>query len=467
MRRLAVVAALAASLALPGAAGAHPLGNFSLNHQARVAVSADRVDVTYLLDQAEIPTFQERGRPHAAVLARKRAEIVRGLALTVDGRVVALRPGAARIAFPAGQGGLATTRVELELSAPVAAAGRTVRLRDATFPGRVGWKAIVAVPGHGTAVRSSVPADDPTARLTRYPQDLLRDPADQREAAFAVRAGAGTVTAPRFDGTGTMTVRAASPVEAAARGGVAADGAAAGGVPDRGGDGFAGALDGGGGLSLLLLLAAFGWGAVHALSPGHGKAMVAAYLVGTRGTARHAVALGAAVTVTHTAGVFALGVVTLALSAAVVPEDLYPWLNLVAGLLVAGVGASVLRSRLRARRAHHHHHHHHHHHDRITWRGIVAMGASAGIVPCPSALVVLLAAIAQHQVALGLALIVAFSAGLATTLTALGLAVVASGRALGRLGGGGRVAAALPALSAFAIVGVGCVLTLRALSGIA
>jgi nickel/cobalt exporter len=241
---------------------------------------------------------------------------------------------------------------------------------------------------------------------------------------------------------------------------------APGTAAERGGDGFAGILGSGGRLSLLLLLAAAGWGAVHALSPGHGKAMVAAYLVGARGTARHAVALGLTVTVTHTAGVFALGVVTLALSAAVVPEDLYPWLNLAAGLLVAGVGAGVLRSRLRARRAHPHHHHHHHP-DRISWRGIVAMGASAGLVPCPSALVVLLAAIAQHQLALGLVLIAAFSAGLAATLTVLGLAVVASGRALGRLGGTGRIAAALPTLSALAIVAVGCALSLHALSGIA
>jgi nickel/cobalt exporter len=458
MRRLALLATLGASLALPAAAGAHPLGNFSVNHQARVSISAGRVDVTYLLDQAEIPTFQERGRPRGAVLGRKRAEIVHGLALTVDGRPVGLRAGAATIAFPAGQGGLETTRVELRLSATVARTGRTVRLHDGTFPGRVGWKAIVAVPGPGTAVSSSVPAEDPTARLTRYPQDLLSDPPDQREATFAVREGRGSVTAPRTAGTGTVTVQTAAA-------GAASSGAArrAGG---RGGDGFAGVLDGGGGLSALLLLAAFGWGAVHALSPGHGKAMVAAYLVGARGTARHAVALGAAVTVTHTAGVFALGLVTLALSAAVVPEALYPWLNLVAGLLVAGAGASVLRSRLRARRARHHHHHHHHA-EPITWRGIVAMGASAGLVPCPSALVVLLAAIAQQQLASGLLLIVAFSAGLAATLTALGLAVVASGRVLGRLGAGGRVTAALPALSALVIVAVGCVLTLRALSGIA
>ena len=285
-----------------------------------------------------------------------------------------------------------------------------------------------------------MPSADPTARLTRYPRDELGDPADVREATFAVRAGAGTVTAP-----GTRPAGAA-----------------------RGEDGFAGLLgDGTAGLSLLLLAAAFGWGAVHALSPGHGKAMVAAYLVGTRGTPRHAVALGLTVTVTHTIGVFALGVVTLGLSAWIVPEDLYPWLNLVAGLLVAVVGASVLRGRLRARRAHGHHHHHHHHPDRITWRGLAAMGASAGLVPCPSALVVLLAAIAQHQVALGLVLILAFSAGLAATLTALGLAVVQSGRVLGRLPLlPGAAVAALPTASALAIVAVGCLLTLRALSGI-
>src|SRR5213075_2878376 len=95
---------------------------------------------------------------------------------------------------------------------------------------------------------------------------------------------------------------------------------------------------------------AFGWGALHALSPGHGKTMVAAYLVGTRGTTRHAVALGAATTITHTAGVFALGLVTLALSQYVLPEDLYPWLNLASGLLVLGVGLAVLRSRRKSQK---------------------------------------------------------------------------------------------------------------------
>ena len=161
------------------------------------------------------------------------------------------------------------------------------------------------------------------------------------------------------------------------------------------------------GVLVLLLLAAFAWGAVHALSPGHGKAMVAAYLVGTRGTPRHALALGGIVTLTHTIGVFALGGVTLALSAYVLPEDLYPWLNLVSGLLVVGIGARVLRSHLRRarRRVAHHHHHGHDRHGHLParpgWRGVMAMGASAGLIPCPSALVVLLGAVSQGQVALG------------------------------------------------------------------
>jgi nickel/cobalt exporter len=184
---------------------------------------------------------------------------------------------------------------------------------------------------------------------------------------------------------------------------------------------------------------------------------VAAYLVGTRGTARHAAALGATVTVTHTAGVLLLGVVALTLSAFVLPEQLYPWLNLASGLLVVVVGAGVLRARARRRKAHAHHHHHHHPED-LSARGIVAMGASAGLIPCPSALVVLLGAVAQHQLALGLVMIVAFSLGLAATLTALGIAVVHATK----LPVPGRVAAVLPTASAFAIVCVGVVLTVQA-----
>jgi ABC-type nickel/cobalt efflux system permease component RcnA len=425
-----------------------------------VRVSSDRVDVRYVLDQAEIPTFQERGLSPARVLARKRADVARGVTLTVGGRPVALalRPGG-RISFPMGAGGLHTTRVELLLGARVPTAGAVV-LRDDTYRGRVGWKAVLAAPGRGTAVRSDVTSADPTRRLRVYPTALLSSPADRTVAHLSVAPGAGTVTAPRGDGGGEATTR------------------------DRGaGDRFGSVFEraaAGQGVLLLLLLAAFGWGAVHALSPGHGKAMVAAYLVGTRGTARHAAALGLTVTITHTIGVFALGLVALALSAYVLPEQLYPWLNLVSGLLVLCVGASVVRGRVRHARAqaHAHDHHHGHGHSRghdhghgpdhdhgdLRPRSILAMGASAGLIPCPSALVVLLGAVAQHQIGLGLILIVAFSAGLAATLTGLGLLVVAAGRASTRLSGagGGRVLAVLPALSSLAIVAVGLVLTLQA-----
>jgi nickel/cobalt transporter (NicO) family protein len=445
MRRLltlvAVVLGLAA-LAAP-AAGAHPLGNFSINHLVTVRADVGELRLHYVLDQAEIPTFQERGLPRSAVLARKLGEVRRRLTARADGRIVPLRVAAgARLSHPPGQGGLPLTRVEFDLSGRMPRTA-TVTVHDATFPGRVGWKAIVVVRGAGTAVRSSVPAFDPTRGLRTYPKDALLSPLDVRTARLAVDRGGGTLIAPRSPFSGAPT------------------------SSNRSGDGVAGlfrrAADGRGVL-VFLLLAALGWGALHALSPGHGKALVAAYLVGTRGTARHAVALGATVTTVHTIGVFALGLVTLALSAYVLPEDLYPWLNLVSGLLVVGIGAGVLRRRLRARMRHHDHAHHHHDiPDRVTWRGLVAMGASAGLIPCPSALVVLLAAIAQHEVGLGLLMIVAFSLGLATTLSALGLAVVWARAAAARLSSSGPVITALPAVSALVIVGAGLALTARAL----
>jgi nickel/cobalt transporter (NicO) family protein len=451
--RATVLGALAslAALTVPATAGAHPLGNFSINHLTQISVSRDRIDVRYVLDQAEIPTFQERGRSNSAVLAAKRAEVARHLAVTVDGHPIGLAVTRASLTHPPGQGGLPLTRVELSLRAAARGSGR-VAVHDGTFPGRVGWKAIVARPGAGTDVRSSAPSVDPTGGLRRYPQDSLSSPLDQRTATLTARPGDGRLTAPRGPGGRAET------------------------TGNRAGDGFAGVFAdaaSGHGVLIFLLLAAMAWGAVHALSPGHGKTMVAAYLVGTRGTARHALALGATVTVTHTAGVFALGLVTLALSQYVLPEQLYPWLNLASGLLVVLVGAGVLRGRVRRLRSRPHHHHHDHgphdhgdhHHgpEDLTWRGLLGMGASAGLLPCPSALVVLLAAIAQHQVALGLLMIVAFSLGLAGTLSALGLLVVLGGRMASRLRVPPAVSTALPALSAVVIVAAGFMLTVRAL----
>jgi nickel/cobalt exporter len=449
--RLALIAVFFGLLSA-APASAHPLGNFSVNHLSTVSISSDRVDVRYVLDQAEIPTVQERGLGRAEVLRRKLTEIRRGLSLSVDGRPARLRQaGAARLSFPLGAGGLNTTRLVLTLKAAVRDP-RRVDLQDDTFPGRVGWKAIVSAPGEGTAVRTATPSGDPTGGLRNYPRDLLTSPADRRSASFSVRPGEGTL---RASG-------AADPGAGGATGDPSAE------------DGFAGLFSdaaSGQGILLLLLAAAFGWGALHALSPGHGKAMVAAYLIGTRGTSRDAVLLGATVTVTHTIGVFALGLVTLGLSQYVLPEDLYPWLTLVSGLMVVGIGAGVLRSRVRHARAHsrahaHGHGHEHAHPHELDRRGLLGMGAAAGLIPCPSALVVLLAAIAQHQVALGMLLIVAFSLGLAGTLTTLGLAVVHARRLVPPRVAASRLAAVMPAASALLVIAVGFVLAARAVPGV-
>src|SRR5204862_1729125 len=177
MRR-ALAAGLLFMALVTGTADAHPLGNFTINHLNRVSIGAQRIDVSYTLDQAEIPTFQERGLAPQAVLAKKVAEARRGLHVIVDGRAapLAVQPGA-RISFPPGQGGLRTTRVELRLTAQ---SGRSVQFRDETYPGRVGWKSVVVAPAGGTDVRSTVPASDPTSGLRHYPSDLLKSPLDQR-----------------------------------------------------------------------------------------------------------------------------------------------------------------------------------------------------------------------------------------------------------------------------------------------
>jgi nickel/cobalt transporter (NicO) family protein len=473
---------LGAGLLAPSPAAAHPLGNFTINHLAQVRISHDRIAVRYILDQAEIPTFQERerydsdgsgaieGAERRRLLADKLTEIRSGLDFRAGGRRVAIAPARhATLGFPAGQAGLDLTRVEADFRAPIPSGAKRVTLDDETYPGRVGWKAIQVLPGEGTDVRSSVPSEDPTGGLRAYPVDLLQNPPDVRRASFAVSPGSGRVIAPGEPEAGPVST-------------------------DRAQDGFAGALAGGdthGWMILLLLAAAAGWGALHALSPGHGKSMVAAYLVGSRGTPRHAAILGATVTITHTLAVFALGLVTLFASAYVLPEDLYPWLGIASGASVIAIGLAVMHSRYRrwrslrapagdrphahaGRNTHGHRHDHDHSHSHvppegpITMRGLLALGVSGGAVPCPSALVVLIAAISQHRVGLGMALILAFSVGLAATLTGVGLAVLYGGRLIGRLRGeqrlfGGRWTGALPALSATLIVLAGTLITLRAI----
>jgi ABC-type nickel/cobalt efflux system permease component RcnA len=228
------------------------------------------------------------------------------------------------------------------------------------------------------------------------------------------------------------------------------------------------------GWSVVLLgcLAAFAFGALHALSPGHGKTLVAAYLVGSRGTPRHAVLLGLMVTFTHTVSVFALGLVTLYLSRFVLPETITPVLGAISGLTIVWVGATLLYGRTVGLRGapvpaaglvHSHGDGRVHTHvpDEVSIGGLIALGASGGLVPCPSALVLLLTAVSLGRVALGLTLLMAFSAGLAVVLSAVGLAVLYARRWLPEGGafGRGRAMRYLPAASAAFIVCVGIAMT--------
>ena len=442
MKKMLVALAAVAALLAPAVASAHPLGNFTINRFARVEVAGHQLYVRYVLDLAEIPTYQARQQGvDPAVYAQR---VARGLHVRLDGRPVTLRPVARAIAFPRGVAGLHTMRLEVILRGPTVARAERVAVHDTNYADHLGWREIVA--GAETTSLSD--------ELHAYPKSLLQSPLDTTSLSAVV--GPTSDPVPRLS-------RATS-LEA----------------PDRVAESGFTRLIGHGHLSALVILfslaAALFWGAAHALSPGHGKTIVTAYLVGTRGTPRHAALLGLITTVTHTIGVFALGGVTLALSAFIVPETLYPWINVVSGLLVVSVGIVVLTGRWRSGHTHTHeahehshgaHTHSHDHHEVPQGtRGLVAVGISGGLLPCPSALVVLLAAISLHRVAFGMLLIVSFSVGLAVSITGIGLIAVVAKRAFGKLSMDSPTIRFLPAVSAFVIVLAGVVMTARAVPGL-
>ncbi|TML34453.1 MAG: high-affinity nickel-transporter [Actinobacteria bacterium] len=427
MKRLTLVAVAVAALAWPALAAAHPLGNFTINRFSRIEVPGPRLYVRYVLDMAEIPTYQA-GRIDLRAYAQRIAENAR---LTVAGHAVKLVPLRSALAHPRGAAGLRTTRLEVILAGPVLHGRVSVSYHDNNFRDRIGWKEIVV--GNTTPSTSH--------ELRAYPKDLLQSPLDVTSAQASLAPKPGPDLPPSLSSGATLS------------------------APDRVADSGFASLVGRSHLSALVILASLAaalfWGAAHALSPGHGKTIITAYLVGQRGTPAHAALLGLIVTITHTIGVFALGAVTLALSQLIVPDTLYPWLNLVSGLLVVGIGGAVLRARLQRRRRHHHDHHHHHH-DAPSLRSLLAVGVSGGLLPCPSALVVLLAAISLHRIAFGLVLILAFSAGLALTITGIGLVAVLARNTFRRIGFDGPLVRLLPAASALVILAAGLAMTVRA-----
>ncbi len=485
---LAVLLALTLVLASPAPIWAHPLGNFSVNRYSRLELAAGRVQVYYVVDMAEIPAFQERARidadhdgsisptERAQYLDSQVAALQSNLRLLADGVPIKLEPHSRHMEFLPGQGGLDTLRLSLRFVAmlPPLPTPLKVEYTDDNYAGRLGWQEIVVRATPDVALlESTVPTQDVSQELRNYPQDLLQSPLAVRSAHFRL--------APQ-------AVSEQSDI-------VAADAAAAIRSRSRAPDRFAELIaipDLSHGAFWLALLAAFVWGAAHALTPGHGKTVVAAYLVGSRGTLRHAIILGLTATATHTAGVFILGLLTLFASHFILPERLYPWLEVISGLLVVTIGVSLFRRRLRHLvRSHHddparahdhlhdhsHDHGHDHDHDHqnyghvpagadgtpITWRSLLALGVSGGLLPCPSALVVMLGAIALQRVAFGLLLITIFSFGLASVLTGIGVLFVHAGRLIGHVPLQGRLVRALPVVSALFVTVVGLGITLQGL----
>lgn len=514
MRRLAlvlvgIVASCAVVLGAGSAALAHPLGNVSVNHHLGVVVGPDSVELTHLVDLAEIPAFQalrsidedDDGVATAVELAAwagpecaRRLEAVR---VEVAGRPLGLVAGVSSAETAPGQAGLLTLRIACTAAATASFEGPTlVTVDNDDDRGRVGWNEVV-VAGSDVGIDTDAPSVSPSLLLTNYPEGAA---SDTRSASITVTPGEG----PSAGGSvGPAPGTAAVPPVVGALGDLVAGG-------------------GGPGAVAVAIAAAFALGLGHALAPGHGKTLMAAFLVGRSGTVRNAVGLGVSVAVSHTIGVAMLGVLTLVASSTFEPAVVYPYLSVVAGAIVLGLGVSLLGragSRLLGRRnpsqAHHHdhgdhdgHHHgdadghsHHHGHDHDHvgshdhdhghghgrskrwwrhrhvavepaggWKAFAALGLSGGLVPSASAVVLLLGAVHLGRIGLGVVLVAAFGLGMAAALTGVGLLVVVlGGRGIERLSrrASPTLTAALPLIAGVAVLGVGAYMTWSAVAGLA
>jgi nickel/cobalt exporter len=493
----------AAALALLCAAGpatvlAHPLGNFTINHYAGIAIAPDVIRLDVVIDMAEIPAFQERQKidrdgdgdvtdTESAAAAGPACETQRDLLrLSVDSVAATLAPTAATITFPAGLGGLSTMRIECAFAAPLTMATEptTVTFEDLSYPDRIGWREIVAT-GAGVAIESGgLPTTSPSLRLTRYPEDLLAEPLDVRSATIVVAPAApirGPTTAPAAGGSIAAGDRGSVP------GGVAAELPAIFSIVDLT------PL-----LVVLSVLTAFAFGAGHALTPGHGKTLMAAYLVGTRGTPLHAAGLGLSVAISHTIGILVLAGLVVGAHGLLPPDVVARAAPVVSAVTIVAIGGWMLLREVRRRSStatiaspdHEHGHDHRppadHGHDHehshggirhgyhpptgatIGWRGLFALGLAGGLIPSTSALFILLGSIVAGRPAFGFLLVVAFGVGMAVVMAGVGLAMVFARDRLDRLpssSGLGRVARHAPLAAAVVVLGFGAYLTVQALGG--
>jgi ABC-type nickel/cobalt efflux system permease component RcnA len=494
-RRLGVVTGLAFAVivATPAIASAHPLGNFTVNRYAGVRVGRDYVDVDYVVDMAEIPTFQTKPgidrngdgridrRESAAYMRGECARLARGVHVTVGNDAFMLASTGGALSFPPGQAGLPTLRLECRLhgATPAASAGvHTLRVHDTNLTERIGWREMTAV-GDGTRLRpGALPTTSISARLTNYPKDRLRSPPDVRDATLSYSAGGSRAPAltPPVESPSASVVRGFDSFTRSFTASVAARRLTLG-------------------LALVALAIGMGLGALHAFAPGHGKTVMAAYLVGERGTVRDGLLIGVTVAATHTVGVLVLGLF-LSLSETFAPESIYPWLALASGVCFGVLGITLLWGALRRRRGlttrawlththgrdhthpHTHDHDHSHDHDHthdtdatplLSRRRLVTLGFAGGMVPTPTAVVVLLGATAIGRAWFGVALVVAYGVGMAATLVSAGLLLSRARRTFevrARSERLLRVATILPIATALVVTGSGLWLIARAASSV-
>jgi len=572
-----VAAATLTGIAVAGApaASAHPLGNFTVNYYSGIRVEPRAIEITLVVDRAEIPTLQAfpdaaPGRQPAGADAWRTSQcalLATEANLQIGGSRMPLNVSSSHLQLLTGAAGLATSRLEctVRTTGSLDVVGRAVSYQAGTTNGRVGWHEVTAIGNGTTLAGSDVPQGSISKELTHYPQDLLASPLDQRAARFQVRAGSGLVAGETVAGALSSS-------------------------PLRGLDRFTTAYTNlvsratlTPAFALLAIVLSMMLGGLHAFAPGHGKTLMAAYLVGREGTWRQAAVIGLSVTVTHTIGVLLLGV-ALSAAALAAPEQVYPWLGLLSGIMLAGIGLTLLKSartshihgpgvhthgpgghthgpgghthgprghthsaedestavdpiaalvgadpssgglsvltspphrdsRHELEHAHDHNHahphahthgqDHHHDHDneqrhneprqldqhshsheptpparpfrRGNWR-LAAVGLAGGLVPSPSALLVLLGGIALGRAWFGALLVLFYGIGMAAALVGTGLLLVLArdrferwsllrpeSRALPGQVLALRLTRALPVLTAVAVIGIGAWVAIRSL----
>jgi high-affinity nickel-transport protein len=541
--RYAALILLATLLLSCARAFAHPMGNFSVNHYGKIQLQQESVEILYLIDLAEIPTYQEMrefgltadpATPAAGrYLEEQEVRLKNGLTVEHDGQPLELTVTSRQLMFAEGAGGLPTMKLAFVFRGRIGAGEHSVSYTDNNFPGRAGWKEVLVVANGATILQSTAPAIDRSQELTNYSTDLLNSPPQQLSAVVQFRTDLPEADIPSAKADvhrAVATVRTHAESHrleeshaATAVSSVASDrskntskkstdpdghensslsGSDAAGVIARHPaprsqntprSRFTELISTQNNLGFWVLLSAAliaaGLGALHALEPGHGKTIVAAYLVGSRGTARHAVLLGLVVTASHTAGVYLLGVITLYASRYIVPDQLYPWLGAISGLSVTALGVFIFLRHLTGESGEHSHANGENHshwflsmfkqdprlrtakdptvaasgavpseNRRVSLRELCLLGITGGIVPCPAALVVLLSAFSLHRIGFGLFLITAFSVGLAAVLVIVGLTMVYAKQFMApRVGARASFIRVLPLVSSafMVILGVG------------